>query len=244
MLQTTQGFVLRSVKFGETSLVCTIFTRIFGVESFIVQGVRSAKSRSNKAALFQPATFLDIVVYQKPNVSLQRLRDYQSAYLYTTLQQQAVKNTIALFSVELLLRLLPEHAPIPELFDFAFDYFRTLDVTENGQVSNFPLFFIIQCGRRLGFDIHGYYSDNTPYINISDGSYTALPPSTQPFLDDEEARALSMLLSVKHFSELAAIQLNAAMRYTLLEWYIIFLRMHTQHLGIIKSLPVLKAILH
>ena len=37
MITTTQGIVLRSIKYGETSLVCTVFTRLYGVQTYLVQ---------------------------------------------------------------------------------------------------------------------------------------------------------------------------------------------------------------
>ena len=87
MLQNTQGIVLRSVKYGETSLITSVFTEKQGVQSYMVQGVRTSKAKTNKAALLQPATLLDLVIYQKPQVNLQRLKEYQYAHIYTTLRK-------------------------------------------------------------------------------------------------------------------------------------------------------------
>jgi DNA repair protein RecO (recombination protein O) len=42
MLHKTKGLVLRAVKYGETSLVVTMFTELFGVQSYMVNGVRTA----------------------------------------------------------------------------------------------------------------------------------------------------------------------------------------------------------
>src|ERR1043165_8138930 len=109
MLTTTQGIVLRSIKYGETSLICTVFTQVYGVQTYLVQGVRlaGAKSRQSRAGLLQPAMLLDIVVYHKAQKSLQRMKEFSAAYIYQSVQEDIVRNSIALFSVELLLRLLP-----------------------------------------------------------------------------------------------------------------------------------------
>src|SRR4051812_16525108 len=114
MLYSTRAIVLRSIKYGDTSLISTLFTEKQGVQAYMAQGVRSSKAKNNKAALLQPATLLDIVVYHKPNTNLQRIKEFQFAYLYTSMQEEVVKNSVALFSAELLLRLLPEHAQQPE----------------------------------------------------------------------------------------------------------------------------------
>ena len=58
-LHKTKGIVLRTVKYGETSVIVTIFTELFGVQSYLVNGVRtSTKKGVGKANLFQPAARL------------------------------------------------------------------------------------------------------------------------------------------------------------------------------------------
>ena len=74
MLQPTKAIVLRSIKYGDTSLISTLFTETQGVQTYITQGVRSAKAKTNKAALLQPATLLDVVVYHKPNTNFYRIK--------------------------------------------------------------------------------------------------------------------------------------------------------------------------
>jgi DNA repair protein RecO (recombination protein O) len=244
MLQATRGIVLRPVKYGETSLICTIFTAQFGIQSYMVKGVRSTKAKSRRAGLLQPASLLDISVYYRAEKNLQHIREFHPAHIYTSLHEHMIKNSIALFSVELLLRLLPEHAPLPELFDFSFDYFVQLDTVATENAANFPLYFIITCGRLLGYDIRGSYSGDTPHLNLHDGAFTTHAPSIVPYLGDDDTRAMDRLLNAGDMSEFNSIAMNAAMRFRLLDWYIAFLQQHTQHLGNIRSLPVLQAILH
>lgn len=244
MLQHTKGIVLRSIKYGDSSLVTTIFTATQGVQTYLVQGVRTAKSKTNKAGMLQPASLLELVVYQRPQRSLQRIREFHPAYIYTSLQEEVVKNSVALFSAEMLLRLLPEHAILPELFDFTLQYFIQLDKMPVSDVGNFPLYFLIRCSGLLGYDIRGNYNEHTPYLNLQEGGYSAHPPAIQPPVHDADARALNTLLQAADFDVLKQTEMNAEMRYRLLDWYIAFLHQHTQHLGNIKSLGVLRAILH
>lgn len=244
MLQHTRGIVLRAVKYGETSLVCSIFTEQSGVQSFLVKGVRSARAKGNKAGLLQPSTLLELNTYFRPQRNLQYLGEFHPAYLYASLQEDVVKNSIALFSVELLLRLLPEQAPLPELFDFTFGYFCLLDKSSSAQAANMPLYFIIECSRLLGYDIRGNYDPETPHLNLQEGAYTAHPPALAPYVPDEDARALNALLRIEDPAQLAGVAMNGPMRFRLLQWYIDFLQQHTQHLSNIRSLQVLQAILH
>ncbi len=244
MLQKTKGIVLRSVKYGETSLICTIFTEVYGVQPYLMQGVRSSKSKNNKAALLQPASLLDIVVYQKPQANLQRAKELQLAYIYQNLQEHIAKNSIALFSAELLLRLLEEHAPMPELFEACFEYFCQLDDLPADEVANFPVYFMILSCEMLGFSISGTYSRETPYLNMIDGGFSPHPPHDEPHVTDNDAKALSKLIGIKKMQELQQVSISSETRFRLLDWFLAFLHRHSQHMGEVRSLPVLRAVLH
>jgi len=244
MLQKTNGIVLRSIKYGDSSLVTTIFTSVYGVQTYMVQGVRSAKQRQNRAGSFQPGTILELVVYQQPQKNMQRIREFQAAYIYNGLQENVIKNSIVIFSVELLLRLLPEHAPLPALFDFASEYLVALDKKNINEIANFPLYFIIKCSRMLGFDLKGNYSKQTPHLDMEEGGFTENTPSMAHATTEDDARALNELLKTENYETLKNTEINGAARLRLIDWYIIFLQRHTQYMGTIRSLPVLRAILH
>ena len=246
MITTTQSIVLRSIRYGETSLVSTHFTRIYGVQTYMVQGVRtaSAKGRSSRAGLLQPAMLLDITAYHKPQGNLQRLKEFSPAAIYRSIHEEVIKNSIALFSAELLLRLLPEAAPMPELFDFTSDYLMRLDAHPLDEVANYPVFFALQCSRYLGYELAGQWSGDTPYLNLIEGGFTSDPPFAGTAVMTEDAAALARLMQVRHVDELSTVEMNGAMRQRLLEWFLQFLHRHTEHMRPVKSLAVLQAILH
>jgi DNA repair protein RecO (recombination protein O) len=246
MISATPSIVLRSIKYGETSLISTQFTRVYGVQSYLVQGVRSAsaKGRGSRAGLLQPAMILDLIAYHRPQGNLQRLKEFTPAYLYTSLHEEVIKNSIALFSAELLLRLLPEAAPMPELFDFTREYLEQLDRQPLEAVANFPVFFALQCGRALGYEIAGRWSEATPYLNLPEGAFTPDPPLAGAGLSTEDAAAFARRMRARDFNDLPCVEMNGAPRPRLLEWYLQFLQRHTEHMRSLKSLAVLQAILH
>ena len=246
MISQTQSIVLRAVRYGETSLISTQFTREFGVQAYMVNGVRtsSARGRSSRAGLLQPAMVLDLTVYYKPHTKLLRLKDFTPALIYSSIHQDVIKNSIALFSVELLLRLLPESAPLPDLFDFTLGYFKKLDELPKEAVGNFPLFFVLECSRQLGYELSGTMTDVTPFLNLTEGGFSKNAPLTGTQVTTEDARVLAQLLPIRNIDELAVISMNSSMRQRLLEWFLDFLQNHTEHMRPLKSLPVLQAILH
>ena len=111
-LHKTKGVVLRSVKYGESSLIVTMFTELFGVQSYLVNGVRtSTKKGSGRANLFQPAAILDLVVYHNELRNLQRIREFKWGYLYRDVLSDIKKNAVASFMVELLAKSLKQPRP-------------------------------------------------------------------------------------------------------------------------------------
>src|SRR3569832_2393554 len=102
MIHKTKGIVLRTVKYGETSLVVTVFTELFGLQSYLVKGVKTpAKKGTAKANLFQPAAILDLVAYHNEFKNLQRLKEFRWALLYQHILSDVRKNAVALFFIEL-----------------------------------------------------------------------------------------------------------------------------------------------
>ena len=84
MLVTTEGIVLHFIRYGESSVIATIFTRDFGRQSYLVNAARSKKSQ-NKASLLQPLFLVDLVAYQKQTRELHRIKDLRSNRVYDVL---------------------------------------------------------------------------------------------------------------------------------------------------------------
>ena len=144
----------------------------------------------------------------------------------------------------MLLRVLPEHAPVPSLYDFVQEHFISMDKLPAADVANFPLYFIIHCGRELGFDLKGGYSNETPYLDLQEGGFTNNMPTITPFLSTEDAEQMARLLDVRDYNGLKTIELNSNVRLRLIDWYITFLQRHTQHMASVRSLSILRTILH
>ena len=74
----TKGIVLKTVRYGETSIIAGIFTELFGLQSYLINGVRiTSKKGSGKANLLQPGAILDMVVYHNELRNLQRVKEFK-----------------------------------------------------------------------------------------------------------------------------------------------------------------------
>jgi DNA repair protein RecO (recombination protein O) len=244
-LHKARGIVLRTVKYGETSVIVTILTDLFGVQSYLVNGVRtSTKKGSGKANLFQPAAILDLIVYHNELRNLQRIKEFKWAHLYQNIFSDIKKNAVSLFMVELLTKCLKQPEANEDLFDFVEDALLHLDESDETVTANFPLFFALHVAVFFGFRIDDQYSATNPFLDLQEGTYVDERPSHPHFLEDKQAAITSDLLKVRQPVELGAIKLNHDFRRNLLFAFETYYAFHIQDFGRMKTLPVLKEILN
>lgn len=235
--------MLRAVKYGETSLVVTIFTELFGIQSYIVNGVRtSSKKGSGRANLFQPSAMLDLVVYHQEEKNLQRIREFKWAILYDEIFSDVPKNAVAMFMVELLTKLLKQPEPNPDLFYFVEDSFVHLDKSHGQVMANFPLFFALHLSLFFGFRMSDEYAEDLPFLDLQEGVFVHEQPLHTYFLSGRLAEVSSQLLQVMQPAELEEIRLNRELRRELLLAYEKYYALHVSDFGTMKTLPVLKEI--
>ena len=243
-LHKTKGIVLRTVKYGDTSLIVTIFTELFGLQSYIVSGVRtSTKKGTGKANLFQPTAILDLVVYHNELKHLNRIKEFKWHYLYQHIFSDVPKNAVALFMIELLTKCLKQPEPNSELFEFIEDAFIHLDESNGSVMANFPLFFALHLPAFFGFRISDDYSSETPILDLQEGTYIAEKPNHLHYLEGKQAEITSELLKIMQPGELEQIKLNHDFRRQLLFVYETYYRLHIHEFGMMKTLPVLKEVL-
>ncbi len=243
-LHKTKGIVLKTIKYGETSIVVSIFTELFGVQSYLVNGVRtSTKKGAGKANLFQPSAILDLVVYHNELKHLNRIKEFKWGNLYQHIFSDVPKNAVALFMIELLTKCLNQPEGNEELFQFTEDVFLKLDESNAATMANLPLFFALHLTHFFGFRIDDNYSNTKRYLDLQDGSFVIEQPHHPHFLEGKQAEITSQLLKVLQAEELEEIKLNHDFRRQLLLQYETYYRLHIHDFGTLKSLPVLREIL-
>jgi len=243
-LHKTKGIVLRAVKYGETSLIVTMFTELFGLQSYLVNGVRtSTKKGSGKANLFQPTAILDLVVYHNELKHLNRIKEFKWSYLYQNIFSDVPKNAVALFMIELLTKCLKQPEANPELFEFCEDAFIHLDESTGSVMANFPLFFALHLPVFFGFRISDEYSDKNSIVDLQEGMFVSERPDHFHFLEGKQAEITSELLKMMQPEELEQLKLNHDFRRQLLFAYETYYALHIQDFGTMKTLPVLREVL-
>jgi len=244
MLHKTRGIVLRTVKYGETSVIVTMYAELFGLQSYLVNGVRtSSRKGPGKANLFQPAAILDLVVYRNELRNLQRIREFKWAHIYQYIYFDVIKNAVALFMVELLQKCLKQPESNAELYQFIEDAFIHLDAATPKIVGNFPLYFILHLAGFFGFRIQDEYRTDRNYLDLKEGTFIREKPAHPYFLEGSQSFASSQLLKIMQPEELVHLDLNQDIRRNLLQAFQQFYALHVPDFGTMKTFPVLQTIL-
>lgn len=219
MLHKTKGVVFRYTRYGETSIIVNIFTELFGLQSYIVNGVRS-KSPKSRIALYQPLMLLDLVVYHKENAAIMRIKEVKALHPYQNLFADVRKSSIALFINEVINKAVKEESHAKELCDFLIQSLINLDKID--RIENFHLTFLIQLSRYLGFGPQN--------INEVLGGR---------MVSAEEEIILQRMLE----SDLVSPTMSYESRKNLLEALLRFYSSHIENFGEMKSVQVLHDVL-
>jgi DNA repair protein RecO (recombination protein O) len=242
MLHKTRGIVLRTIKYGDTSAIVNIFTELFGVQSYMVNGVRSSKPKA-KGNLLQPGNILDLIVYHYEQKSIQRISEFKLGYIPVALHVNIVKSTVAMYMIELLQKSLREPEQHLDLYYFTEQSLEALDKTPLSIAANIPLYFTLKLAEHLGFRINGRFSEYASYLDLQEGSFTDMPPHHTNYLDAANSELTDRLFQCHNWESLGNISMNKDVRRKLLYAYLDFFRLHLPDFKELHSPPILHEIL-
>lgn len=172
MIIKTRGLFLSYIKFGETSIICKIFTESLGLQSFIVNGIR--KSKSKNIGLFQPLNIIDMVIYLNKKSELHRIKEIKPINIYSTLHNDISKISLCFFLSEFLSKVSTTEENQYDKFEFIINSFKALDSTKDGY-HNFHVQFLLKFLKFFGFEL-----SSSKQIS----RFTTLNLETTKYIDD------------------------------------------------------------
>lgn len=239
MLTATEGIVLNFIKYGESSVIATIFTRDFGRHSYMVNASRSKKSK-NKAGLLQPLFFVDLEVYQKQSRDIQRIKDLKSNQVYQNIPFDITKSAQAIFLAEVLYKTIHEQESYPEMYDFIKSALLYFDLMEKG-IASFHLYFLFRLSEYLGFLPDTTKTSYKGWFDFKKGEIASFEPS-HPLFANKEVTEHLINLSMLKLNELGDFQISRSIRDQLTSVLLDYYQLHFDSLGEIKSLKVLREV--
>nr|MBP6456975.1 DNA repair protein RecO [Chitinophagaceae bacterium] len=164
MLFKTEGIVLRTIKYGDTSIISTLLTSEFGIQTYIINGARTSKKTGLKANLFQLGTILDLVVYHHPQKNIQRIQEAKLNVVFNSIHLHPIKNALVIFFIELVQRSILEPEKNDSLFSFCKKAIIQIEKNEAHKLANFPVYITIRFAQLLGFGIQDNYSSEQKFF--------------------------------------------------------------------------------
>lgn len=240
MLHTTSGIVLHTIKYSESSLIVKIYTRNFGLRSYMVSGVRSKRSK-NKATLFQPLALVDMIVSNSNKGDLHRISEISILHPYTEIPNDVIKSSIVIFLNEILYKALREEHSDEDLFDFIKNSLLVLDL-KHDNCSNFHIFFMIQLSRFLGFYPQGKYTAETPVFDLKEGLFIPHLPSHIHYLTAENSKSLYDFIA-SGYETIHQVKIGHNERKQLLQAMIVFYQLHITSFKEIRSQEILEEVI-
>src|ERR1700691_4365210 len=150
MIVKTEGIVLKSFDFRETSRIATFLTRDFGKVKGVLKGIRrDAKKFGSSVDKF---SVNDIVYYQYRNSDLHLISHCDMKDFFSGLRQDLERMTAASYASELIDTLMPAEEQNLEIYDLMQAFLKGLQSTPD--VSKLVQTFQIKILSLSGFQPH------------------------------------------------------------------------------------------
>jgi DNA repair protein RecO (recombination protein O) len=236
----TRGIVLKTIKYGETSVITNVFTEEKGVRTFIAGGVRTPKTRM-PFALFQPVSIVELVSYfREGDKNMNRLKEVRAAEIYSAIPFDLRRGAVALLMAEVCNKCLHDAEEHRDLFHFMVEQLLWLDTTPH-PVANIHLHFLLHLSGYLGFETAPEVTSDDMYFDLREGLSRPVPPHHPDYLTPEQGHFWNELLQC-HVDVCHTIIINRAERSALLEKILAFYKLHVPGLHEIHTTTVLNSV--
>ncbi len=240
-IHKTKGIVVGVIKYGETSIITHIYTELFGMQHYLVKGVRKqTKKKTAETNYFQPGAVLDLEVYHNTLKELQYIKEYQFCHIFGNMYVEIKRHTVATYCAELLDNLIKEPESDSAFFEELERLFLLLDRLPADEISNMPVYFTLKILEKTGFSLSGKYdAANFDVLDFEKGSFTRQTPLHPYYVKGSHAKFISDILYRKDWTN---ITFNGDGRTYILNALQDYLKIHIENYKSLKSLTILETI--
>jgi len=237
-MPNSRGFVVRSIKNGETSMIVSCYLEDIGLKSFIVKGIYGTKKPKFSKAHFFPLNFISIDYSVSKTGRLGYIKEVKPLKLYKSLHSNVEKSTVIIFLSEILNSIFKEEGEENKnLFNFLDRSLNWYDSQDS--CNNFHIKFLIELTRHIGF-YPNISSEEDKFFNLESGSSSSIKPISKS-IEFEDYNLFKQLLGMK-FEDLNYMALNKDSRLRLLNHIIDYYSLHLQMFKSPKSIDILSEI--
>lgn len=239
MKSTVHAFALHTLRYGDSSLIVSCFTKQYGLQSYMLRGILGGKRKKKVSkSLFEP---LNLVTFEASKTNANKLGYLNEAHIlqpYTAIPFDLKKKAVIFFLAEVIYQIVQEEQEAnPDLFSFLEKRMRWLDQVDN--IGLFHIKFLLDLTRYMGF-YPNLSEKKAPYFDLQEGCMSHHKPK-HPFIEGP-TKDLWVLLLGTDFDKLQSIRLSHKGKMTLLECILNYFKLHLQQFKIPKSSAVLNEV--
>lgn len=227
MTQKTRAIILRNVQYGDTSIIVTAYTEMFGIQAYMIKGIRSGGKQSAKLAFYRPACLLHLEVYHNSLKQINFIKETNWDIINPTTSTDVVRNLCASWCVHQVLQCIKEPEANQDIFEFLHDCFIDIEEKTIAVVANIPAWFTLRFCKYLGLQMQGSYSLDTPVLDLQEGRFmTADSKEIIWPVVGMEAEILSEWNKTNDTEKLSSYTLNRQQRHQLLAHIQQYMQLH------------------
>ena len=229
MILKSKAIVLRSLKFGDSSLIIDMFTELEGRISFITRIPKTVKGKIKKQ-YFQPLTLLDLEFDYRPRTSLQRIKEVRFLRPYGSIP--------FLFLSEFLYYVTCGEQQNAHLYNYICASMEWLDEAEH-DYANFHLVFMMRLSRFIGFfpNLDAYQSGAC--FDLRNATFTTSAPLHSDYLLPVDAAGINQLIRMD-YENMHLFRLSRHDRNRISDIVLHYYRIHVPDMPELKSFQVMR----
>lgn len=233
----TRCIVLRTIKYGDNSIIADLLTREWGRLSVAVK-VGAGGNGRRRRLMFQPLNILEITCKRRQGKQLTLVTEERMAEAYTSLPFNGIKMSIAFFAAEFLLHATRDIQADEPLFDFIENSLLWLDTADHG-VANFHLMLMLHLSKFIGF-----YPDTESYavgygFDLREGRFCSHAPIHRDYLQPQDAEKILQLMRMSAHN-MHLFRMTRAERNRITDTILHFYRLHIPAFPELRSLDILR----
>lgn len=243
MYRTINGVALRTVRYNDRSSILTAWTAELGRTSLLMPDGAGRESRRRRA-LTMPMSLFEGQVDIRPGREIMPVRDLRPLAVTTALSAHPVKAAVAMFLADTLLAVLRDAGQADSrLWNLIRDSVLGLDRASAPAIANFPLWFLYRLGVLVGIepDISTFVPGRI--FDMADGIFRDSAPGHSDYIEAADSPLVIVLSRLRERS-LPLLRLSSEQRARALDVVLRYYSLHHSPLSSLRSLPVLRDILH
>ncbi len=236
MLAETDAIILHTIKFSETSIIAHIYTEQFGNGSYIMNNVRTNRS---KMAMFQPLSLVHISVYRKKEPQqIHRISNISFLQIPKSITNNIVKTSMAVFAGEIIDHVFAEEEQNTSFFEFFKSFVNLLEESET-HYANLHILFLLHMTKFLGVFPKNNYSQEQNFFSLVHGQFVNSNDESGT-LSEQTSQLFRTILNTTSLTDF--VQLTQQERQILLNVLLQYYDIHICKTQNIKSFEILKMV--